>query len=52
MGLEVKDTENDWAMSIAIREDRDVIARQMLGEPFLLRAHDDALGYKFYRNGK
>lgn len=63
MSLQVKNSVNDWAMNITIKEDGDVmldhrrgedavIAHRMLGKSFLLRVRDNGLDYEVYLNGK
>jgi hypothetical protein len=63
MSLQVKNSVNDWAMNITIKEDGDVvldqrrgedavIAHHMLGKSFLLRVRDNGLDFEVYLNGK
>jgi hypothetical protein len=63
MSLQVKNSVNDWAMNITIRENGDVvldhrraedviIARGMLRKSFLLRVRDNGLDYQVYLNGR
>jgi len=62
MSLQVKNSVNDWAMNITIRENGDVlldhrrgedavIAHGMLRKSFLLRVRDNGLDYEVYLNG-
>ena len=63
MSLQVKNSVNDWAMNITIKDNGDVvfdqrrgedtvIAHHMLGKSFLLRVRDNGLDYEVYLNGK
>lgn len=63
MSLQVKNSVNDWAVNITIKQDGDVllnhrrgedaiIAHHMLGKSFLLRVRDNGLDYEVFLNGR
>ena len=61
--FQVKNTENDWALQLNMRENGDIvlnhrrapdkiIARNMTGKPFHIRIRDNGHDYELYLNGR
>ena len=62
MNLQVKNSENDWAVAVSVGSNGDVrlnhrrgedrvVARNMIGRPFLLRVRDNGVDYEVYLDG-